>query len=131
MRRVAPIETKHRVFGPEHPHVLSSMNGLGMALIAEGELDEAVAIFEELVALANGQYSSTHRKSLLFRSHYGVPRSILIFRPGLTPSTARIQIDWRTRLTALPSAVEPKCFMIGPMACILFLNSEKSMFSWM
>ena len=40
-------------------------------------------------------------------------------------------IDWRTRLTALPSAVVPKCFMIGAMACILFLNSEKSMFSRM
>ena len=65
------LEAKLRVFGPEHPQVLSSMNGLGMALTAEEDFDEAVAIFEELVALADNQYQSTHRKSVLYRMHYG------------------------------------------------------------
>jgi len=65
------LETKLRVFGPEHPHVLSSMNGLGLALMEEGRFDEANAIFEELVSLADQTYPSTHRRRLLYQKHYG------------------------------------------------------------
>ena len=34
-----------------------------------------------------------------------------------------------TFFTTLPSALLPKCFMIGPMACMGLLNWERSMFS--
>ena len=57
--------------GPEHPQVLSSMNGLGLALSAEEDYEDAIAVFRQLDTLADKVYPDTHRTRHIYRRHFG------------------------------------------------------------
>ena len=65
------LDTKIRIMGPEHPKVLSSMNGLGLALSAEEDFENAIAVLQELDTLAGKFYPDTHRVRHVYRRHYG------------------------------------------------------------
>jgi hypothetical protein len=51
--------------GPDHPHTLAAMNGLGTAYWAARQLDKSVPLFEETLRLQRAKLGEDHPDTVL------------------------------------------------------------------